>query len=162
MKGAHRGYQKYLTLGNKLPYMSHIIRDAWAVPDSSYQTKNNVLTDDSCHGGTEPSIVMAEQSPQDVVKQEQSVDDLSSTDVSATHTTDSAARAALESLSATSTVQTYHTPSSSEPPGRLDNHDESQFISKQADIEGSASAVTVGPLSTVTQIWLTFRRILLW
>lgn len=36
---------------------------------------------------------MAEQSPEDVVKQEQSVDDLSSADVSATNTTESAARA---------------------------------------------------------------------
>ncbi|MCJ1404867.1 hypothetical protein MMC11_008093 [Xylographa trunciseda] len=52
------------------------------------------LTDLSFDGGIDPRTVMAEQSFQDVVKQEQSVDDPSFTDVSATQTTDSAARAA--------------------------------------------------------------------
>ena len=51
------------------------------------------------YGGTDPRIVMAEQSSHDVVIQAQSVDDHSSTDVSAFQITDLAARAGVEESS---------------------------------------------------------------
>ncbi|MCJ1287734.1 hypothetical protein MMC26_007086 [Xylographa opegraphella] len=86
---------------------------------------------------------MAEKNPQDVVKQEQSVDDPSSTDVSATQTTDSAARAAPE-VSAKSHVDTIPTSSNPNTTENLKYHDHSLLATKETVLsEGPEAATTL-------------------
>ena len=102
MVGAHRGYHKDLTIGNTFYFMHTMIKPTWALPEYPYQPLNRARIDGSFDDGTDSRIVMAEQIPQDVVKQEQSVDDPSSTGVSATEPTNFAARAVLEKTSSSS------------------------------------------------------------
>ena len=92
---------------------------------------------------------MAEQNPQDVVKQEQSVDDPSSTDVSATQTTDSAARAASE-VSAKTHVDTIPTSSNSNSTDHIHYHDDSLIAIKDMVLPEDLEAA-VGLESTILE-----------
>ena len=105
MVGAHRGYHKDLTIGNTFHFMPTVIRPARALPEYPYQPSNPARIDGSFDDGIDSRIVMAEQIPQDVVKQEQSVDDPSSTGVSATEPTNSTARAVLDKISSISDTE---------------------------------------------------------
>ena len=100
----------------------------WALPVSYCGI--TTLTDRPFDGDIDPRIVMAEQNPQDVVKQEQSVDDPSSTDVSATQTTDSAARAAPE-VSAKSHIDTIPISSNLNTTEHIQYHGHSVIASKE-------------------------------
>ena len=87
---------------------------------------------------------MAEQNPQDVVKQEQSVDDPSSADVSAAQTIDSAARAAPE-LSAKFHVDTISISSDPNTAQQIQYHDHPITLVKETVLsEGPEAAVSPG------------------
>ena len=82
--------------------MPTLAKPTWTLPEDSYQPSSRARIDGSFDDGTDFRIVMAEQIPQDVVKQEQSVDDPSSTGVSATEPTHFTARAVFEPTSSLS------------------------------------------------------------
>ncbi|MCJ1438033.1 hypothetical protein MMC27_007420 [Xylographa pallens] len=94
---------------------------------------------------------MAEQNPQDVVKQEQSVDDPSSTDVSATQTTDSAARAASE-VSAEFHVDTIPTSSNLNSMEHIHFHDHSFIATKEMVLPKGPEAAVGLTTSTVNDL----------
>ncbi|MCJ1318916.1 hypothetical protein MMC15_004248 [Xylographa vitiligo] len=89
---------------------------------------------------------MAEQNPQDVVKQEQSVDDPSSTDVSATQTTDSAARAAPE-VSAKSHIDTIPISSNLNTTEHIQYHGHSVIASKETVLPKDPEAATTSTVN---------------
>lgn len=93
---------------------------------------------------------MAEQIPQDVVKQEQSVDGSPSTDVSATEPTNTSARAALENTSVYTTNDNDPTFSSAQPADSL-RHQENKVADttrSTSATESRSATVSLGRLCT--------------
>ncbi|MCJ1477699.1 hypothetical protein MMC13_006372 [Lambiella insularis] len=121
--------------------MSTTVHYPWHFPVDHY--KIFALTDRPSDGAIDPKIVMAEQIPQDVVKQEQSVDDPSSADVSATKTTDHTARAVPET-STESHVDENSASSNSNLPEQLEHS-----INQPSATEGMSDHVNEGS-STIT------------
>ena len=123
--------------------MSGVIYYAPAAPSHPYQIKNTAQIDHTSDSGTDPRIVMAEQISQDVVKQEQSVDGLPFTDVSATEPTNTPARAALENPSVYLANDNDHTSSSSQPADST-KHQESKVVDiTQSNFATEPRAATV-------------------
>jgi hypothetical protein len=103
--------------------MPGIICSTFAALSDPYHHQKDTLSNQLSNAATDPRIVMAEQISQDVVKQEQSVDGSSSTDVSAAKTTIVSARAVLENASEQSSLDHEHPPSSLLPAETSNNQE---------------------------------------
>ena len=117
----------------------------WALPVLYYEI--TTLTDRLSDGGIDPRIVMAEQSSQDVVIQEQSVDGPSSADVSATQTTHSTARAAPE-VATKVQIHTHPTPSSPNTTEQSHSNDGSP-IATDGNVVPKELEATVGQINAI-------------